>query len=288
MMNYEENTTHSPAIPSDVGHTDPRSAAGRAAYEAAVLRLVSQVSVLRDRYGSQPRIEDVLFRLEQRHRERLAQETASVADATPPAPPAELSIEELSRLKTMFIRCLEAEVRGTFVIDDNNRQIINDLFFWAIDRQESTSFDCTKGLLLQGDIGTGKSTLIRALRRFDIAFRGKDERGRNLGGFMLANAKDVCLAYCEGGVSALKRYMRITAAFDELGREQLSSTHFGAQLQVMGYVIESRYDKQLRTLFATNILNPDELGERYGKFVCDRLRQMTNLVRFPDGESRRR
>ena len=46
-----------------------------------------------------------------------------------------------------------------FVIDDFNRQLMNDLFFYV--NEKPGRLDPNKGILLWGNVGTGKSTIIK-------------------------------------------------------------------------------------------------------------------------------
>ena len=56
------------------------------------------------------------------------------------------------------------EASPNFTIDDSNRKIIAALYDYATD--ENGLLDTTKGLLLYGPIGVGKSTLLKGLQLF--------------------------------------------------------------------------------------------------------------------------
>lgn len=248
-------------------------------YVADMTRVINTVSSLRERFGIGATIREVVDGLRALRRQRAAEAAAQSAEPT-------ITEADIARLKMQFFKILSDEVRGSYVIDDRNRTLLEGIFFWALGMQERTTLNVGKGLLLQGGIGAGKTTLLRALRRFDVE-RNSARPTRKLGGFQLVTASAVCLTYCEEGVPGLRRYLKATAAFDEFGREQQTSTYYGSTLHVMAYVIETRYSLGLRTHIATNMMSDEEMGRAYGQYVLDRLRQLCNVVRLPMMDSRR-
>lgn len=57
---------------------------------------------------------------------------------------------------------------------------MNQLFLYTEGR--SGKLDANKGLLLRGDIGTGKSTIMQILNRYSYFTRGKARGGYPVGG----------------------------------------------------------------------------------------------------------
>ena len=60
---------------------------------------------------------------------------------------------------------------------------MNQLFLYIEGRSEK--LDANKGLLLRGDIGTGKSTIMQILNRYSCFTRGKAKGGYPIGGLGL-------------------------------------------------------------------------------------------------------
>lgn len=72
--------------------------------------------------------------------------------------------------------------------------------------------------------------------------------------------------------------------FDDLGIEQ-NMKHFGNESNVMAEILLSRYDLlRYRGIIthATTNLNANELEKLYGNRVRSRLREMFNLITFPE------
>lgn len=67
---------------------------------------------------------------------------------------------------------------------------MNQLFLYAEGRSEK--LDVNKGLLLRGNIGTGKSTIMQILNRYSYFTRGKSKGGYPIGGFRIDSAS--CIA----------------------------------------------------------------------------------------------
>ena len=94
----------------------------------------------------------------------------------------------------------------------------------------------------------------------------------------------------KGGFAALKKYFgmpyRVPSLFDDLGAENIGS-HYGTKADVMGEIIQSRYEVGARTFFTTN-LNFDELRKTYDERVASRLAEMCNWVNMGINEDYRR
>jgi len=148
----------------------------------------------------------------------------------------------------------------------------------AIASQFGISF--SKGILLTGPVGCGKTTLI-ALMRF---FQQPQDR------FILKSCRDVSFDFIKDGYETIHRYSRnsfnkhqpTTWCFDDLGTEN-NLKYFGNECNVMAEVLLSRYDlfvgRKLLTHLTTN-LSASEMEEQYGNRVRSRFREMFNLIAF--------
>ena len=81
---------------------------------------------------------------------------------------------------------------------------------------------------------------------------------------------------------------------DELGREQLEMNAFGNKMRPIADLMALRYNNGARTFFTSNFKietlskGRNDRGELvgYGKYIGERIQEMTNIVQMP-GESRR-
>lgn len=81
---------------------------------------------------------------------------------------------------------------------------------------------------------------------------------------------------------------------DELGREQLEMNAFGNKMRPIADLMALRYNNGARTFFTSNFKietlskGRNDKGELvgYGKYIGERIQEMTNIIEMP-GESRR-
>ena len=167
------------------------------------------------------------------------------------------------------------------MIDERNKGLLNELFLYV--NGESKTLDSSKGILLWGDVGTGKTTLIKIIGE---ALRIKKEGFKTLNCALLStqySAKGIC----ELDESCYNNNNPRNRAFDELGREPNPAKHFGNDLDVMQYIFQCRYEIRHKVkTYATTNMNPKELAPIYGTFITDRFKEMFNIIEV-GGESRR-
>lgn len=184
-----------------------------------------------------------------------------------------------------------------FVVDGRNVRLISEIYRWVwawLGRKEPGSFDPKKGLLLWGDIGTGKTTIIKGLQRY-LAMINQLCYGSNNRSICIEirSAAEISLRYASEGMKALERWTEREQAghlaIDEIGREEIS-THFGTTCNTIQTLLQLRYEQRhtIMTLGTTNIdMSTDEFSARYGSYIFDRVKEMFNIVRVR-GESRRK
>ena len=81
---------------------------------------------------------------------------------------------------------------------------------------------------------------------------------------------------------------------DELGREQLEINDFGNRIRPINDLMEARYESGVRTFFTSNFSldslskGRNDKGEMigYGRYVGERIQEMTNIVTMPGGSRR--
>lgn len=155
--------------------------------------------------------------------------------------------------------------------------------YFLDDKITSSQFeiDLTKGILLTGPVGCGKTTLMTLIMRYVPQANKK---------FFLKSCRDVSFEFIKDGYEVIQRYSYGHAThrqhknycFDDLGTEK-NLKYFGNECNVMAEILLSRYDifisKKKFTHITTN-LSATEIETAYGNRVRSRLREMCNLIAF--------
>ena len=140
--------------------------------------------------------------------------------------------------------------------------------------------DLTKGILLSGPVGCGKTSLI-SLMKYVTKPNNR---------FYLKTCRDISFEFIKEGYEIIHRYSRGSYSqsefknycFDDLGVEQ-NLKYYGNECNVMAEIILSRYDlfisKKVQTHLTTN-LSASEIETAYGNRIRSRLRGMLNLIAF--------
>ncbi len=140
--------------------------------------------------------------------------------------------------------------------------------------------DLTKGILLSGPVGCGKTTLM-TLMKYVAQKENK---------FYLKTCRDISFEFIKEGYEIIHRYSRGSYSqseyknycFDDLGVES-KLKYYGNECNVMAEIILSRYDlfisRKVITHITTN-LSASEIETIYGNRVRSRFRAMLNLIAF--------
>lgn len=207
-----------------------------------------------------------------------------------------ISSEEMEdRYNTMLIwriGCLIRQRNGqTFCTDEKEKRLVRILSNYFTQSAKS-ELDLNKGILLLGNPGTGKTSVMSIMREFLCCY--------NIG-FIIRHAGDIVNDYNKKGADGICLYTYnnngiyksnkpVSMMIDDLGREP-GGINYGAKMNVMQHLIETRYQlsrehKKMKTHITTN-LTMDEISDRYGSHVGDRLCEMVNVIEM-NGESHRR
>jgi DNA replication protein DnaC len=201
-----------------------------------------------------------------------------------------------------------------FTIDKDNQAQVNALclYFSGDSRLENYGLVHSKGIMLMGPLGVGKSHLMSFFMQnqkasYVMAQCNKIQNKWQTTDMTQESAVD-WIAYYErtiGGALNSNPYghTHLGACFDDLGREEIPAKRFGEQKNVMAEIILMRYDriqqesltqmedhhrfKNHHTHFTTN-KNADQLEALYGDRVRDRLKEMCNIIVFPETTKSRR
>lgn len=140
-------------------------------------------------------------------------------------------------------------------------------------KQANQQLELGNSTILVGLPGVGKTTLVRKPR--------------------MVSASQIAMEYQAHGLEAVKaiinnqiQFQGMTVIIDDLGHEE-SVKHFGNGLDPIAYIIQRVYDinqtaeKGIRLLLTSNY-NKDELTEKYGIRVIERLWEMCDRIVLED------
>jgi len=178
--------------------------------------------------------------------------------------------------KKDFWRAVNMVVPG-FVADEYNKHVLNLLYLYAIRSEEfeQAGYSLDKGLLLYGNVGSGKTDLLRSLQKALFLMRSPLA-------FAYVNMKQMGDNFGTSGYEAFHRYFRKHWMFDELGQYELETVaNYGNKVNIGESIILNRYE-QFRyghlSHFTTN-LSKEEMEEHYDGRVWSRLQEMCNMIR---------
>lgn len=166
-------------------------------------------------------------------------------------------------------------------INDELKRNIMDAATWLCDPNKRP------GLLLYGNVGTGKTTLLNAMAKLINTSCERERDANNKFKATLEEWKVVSVIKAKNVISESTdpkgRYdiMRTTAllAIDELGVEPTESKLYGNVSEPLIDLLCERYDRQLCTIISTN-MGAREIAERYGRRVSDRFNEMFATLPF--------
>ncbi len=189
-----------------------------------------------------------------------------------------MDLSRINSYKQMFMQYARTECPG-FTVQPELRETINDIFRWCM--MLEGRLDPDKGLWLYGNIGTGKSTILRIVKQFCKVVRPRCQDGWPYS-FAIFNAVDICSVFAGKGFDGLKEFVDSDRlAIDELGSETIPTGHYGTPLNVIQHLLQSRYDKRHRSFtHVTTNLSIEQIADIYTPRIYDRCKEMFNFVEF--------
>jgi energy-coupling factor transporter ATP-binding protein EcfA2 len=143
--------------------------------------------------------------------------------------------------------------------------------------------DLSKGLLLIGPVGCGKTSLMILIQTVLLPCEQ----------FQVKSARSIAHEFNQEGFPIIATYghRKRTICFDDLGVEQ-NIKFYGNECNTIAEILLHRYEllqKDKIITHATTNLTANEIEKIYGTRVRSRLREMFNLISFPtDAKDKRR
>lgn len=177
------------------------------------------------------------------------------------------------------------------VIDYNNGDAVETLAaYFSGYTGEFEEINSNKGILLMGNVGTGKTFIMNAMQENPFA------------PYRVVSVEQIANEYKKGGIAALDTYKsvlfntmknkyfgneQIGLCIDDVGAET-EAKHYGESINVVVDLLTERYKLRHNLTHITTNLTINQFREFYGLRVFDRMREMFNIVSFhQDAPSRR-
>lgn len=141
------------------------------------------------------------------------------------------------------------------------------------------------GLLLYGSVGSGKTTLAKAVcNLIGIIYNNAVSMDRKSVYRISALNLAKTIADDQTYFGRLKNQELLF--IDDVGTEPASVKSWGNEFSPVTELIYARYDRQLFTI-ATSNLADEEFGERYGLRIADRMEEMFERLHYSQKSYRR-
>ena len=199
--------------------------------------------------------------------------------------------ESIDANAELLIKALAITLHGREpILDDMDN--LTKIAVWLYGGQVD-AFDIrpNKGLLIVGNVGTGKTKLMQAL---SIMLRHDLHIPKRF--FHIINAQDV-VEVAQMGYDFInyhynnssKPLSKRNICIDDIGTEPSKIVYFGNEVLPMAALITNRYNlwvsEGVYTHFTSNLM-PEDIRSLYGDRVADRISEMCNVIRLT-GKSKR-
>ena len=166
----------------------------------------------------------------------------------------------------------------SLVVNETNKRVLGQIVLWyTLDKRFKG--DLRKGLMIRGNVGTGKTVIVKALKEL---IRSKE--GKNACFLHSTELQDLYVKDDQEGIQRAK--LRDYTIIDDVGVESTESKLYGNVKEPFNDVFDYRYRNDKITIITTN-LPPSEIKNTYGTRIIDRFRECMNDLVL-DGKSFRK
>ncbi len=163
----------------------------------------------------------------------------------------------------------------SLVVNETNKRVLGQIVLWyALDKRFKG--DLRKGLMIRGNVGTGKTVIVKALKELI-----KSKEGKNACFLHSTELQDLYVKDDQEGIQRAK--LRDYTIIDDVGVESTESKLYGNVKEPFNDVFDYRYRNDKIMIITTN-LTPSEIEDTYGARIIDRFRECMNDLVL-DGES---
>ena len=173
---------------------------------------------------------------------------------------------------------VEFRHRGFYENDDAKAQL-RQMADWL------TSSSSKFGILLCGECGNGKSTLLKAFQQLLNYLAIPNPNGQGTCGIQITDAKYIVHLARTDYQASIRLSQKDMLGIDDLGTEPQEVMDFGNVVTPVIDLLTKRYDEQLFTIITTN-LTPKQIRDCYGNRIADRLNEMVEKIVFTNGTYR--
>lgn len=166
-----------------------------------------------------------------------------------------------------------------FYVNDDTKAQLHQMANWL------TSSSSKFGILLCGECGNGKSTLLKAFQQLLNYLSIPNPNGIGNYGIQITDAKNVAFLGRSDYPAFIKLSQKDMLGIDDLGTEPQEVMDFGNVVTPVIDLLSKRYDEQLFTIITTN-LTPKQIRKCYGDRIADRLNEMVEKIVFNNGTYR--
>ena len=192
-----------------------------------------------------------------------------------------LDMTEEMAYNYLLAACMaEVEYRHReFIYNDEVKSQLNQMAHWL------TSNDSKFGILLCGECGNGKSTMLKAFQQLLNHLEILNPDDHSSYGIRIVDAKYIAQLCKDNYQKFLELAKTDMLGIDDLGTEPMEVLAYGNVYTPVIDLLTKRYDEQLFTFITTN-LTPQKIREHYKDRIADRLNEMVEKIIYSNDSYR--